>query len=304
MHSARLLTAGLIDYAGLFPPAELGMAEAVRNYAAYLGSQDAEMLGRFVIPAARLPEFEDAAADLLPRGAGSGPWKLAVLLGEEFSEEIPRILKFNCSHWVDSPSGHAVIDVVETKAKGAGTIHRLKAALPQFYQAFIEVPVSQDLGKLLDATRAANFSAKIRTGGVEAAAFPAAAAILIFMEACKARGLAFKATAGLHHIVCSTYPLTYAADSASAPMFGFLNVFAAAVFLFGGSSPADALEIIEESDPGAFAFSEQGMVWRGVDVSNAQIQRARSEFAISFGSCSFTEPVQELARLFPSTPSA
>ena len=36
MHaSLRILMEGLIDYAGLFPPASLDMPTAVRNYAAY-----------------------------------------------------------------------------------------------------------------------------------------------------------------------------------------------------------------------------------------------------------------------------
>ncbi len=302
MQSDRLLTAGLIDYAGLFPPSELGMADAVRNYAEYLWGQETEMLGRFVLPAARLAEFDEIAAELLPRGAGAAPWKLAVLITDSFAEEIPRVLKFNCAHWADSPSGHAVIDVVEMKASSHATIKGLRIALPEFYRAFIELPVNEHLNELLDATRAANFSAKIRTGGVEPAAFPSASTILTFMEACLARDLAFKATAGLHHIVCSSYPLTYEADSPSAPMFGFLNVFAAAVFLHSGAAHPDVLAIIQENDPRAFAFTEQGMRWRGLQATNAQIQKARVDFAISFGSCSFTEPVEELSRLTSSKP--
>ncbi|MBA2687117.1 MAG: hypothetical protein H0U64_03355 [Gemmatimonadaceae bacterium] len=303
MQSDRLLTAGLIDYAGLFPPAGLGMAEAARNYAEYLGGQEAEMLGRFVLPASRLSEFEETAADLLPRGAGADPWKVAVLLTDSFADEIPRILKFNCSHWADSPSGHAVIDVIEMKASTQATIQGLRTSLPEFYRAFIELSVTERFTELLDATRAANFSAKIRTGGVEPAAFPAASAIVTFMEECLARGLAFKATAGLHHMVCSTYPLTYEAGSASAPMFGFLNLFAAAVFLKSGTTQADVLAIMEENEAHAFVFTEEGMRWRGLEATNAQIQEARTEFAISFGSCSFNEPVEELSRLTTSTPS-
>ncbi len=303
MQSDRILTAGLIDYAGLFPPAQLGMDEAVRNYAEYLRWTEAEMLGRFVLPAARLSEFAEAAAGVLPRGEGAAPWSLAVLLTERFRDEIPVVLKFNCAHWVDSPAGHAVVDVVEMKANDPAEIQGLKAALPGFYRAFVELPLTERLGELLDATKAAGFSAKIRTGGVERAAFPSADAIVRFMEQCKDRSIAFKATAGLHHIVCSTYPLTYAADSESAPMFGFLNVFAAAVFLTAGASRSDVLAILEERDVRAFGFAEEGMRWRALKATNADIERARAEFAISFGSCSFTEPVEELTHILTSNTS-
>ena len=57
----RILLRGLIDYAGLFPPASLDMADAVRNYAAYREGEHAWALGRFVVPAARLEEFERVA---------------------------------------------------------------------------------------------------------------------------------------------------------------------------------------------------------------------------------------------------
>jgi hypothetical protein len=41
----RALLEGLIDYAGLFPPAKLDMRPAVENYAAYLAGPDAWALG-------------------------------------------------------------------------------------------------------------------------------------------------------------------------------------------------------------------------------------------------------------------
>ena len=48
----------MVDYAGLFPPAQLPLDEAVREYAAHLGDAEAWMLGRFIIPAQRLGELE------------------------------------------------------------------------------------------------------------------------------------------------------------------------------------------------------------------------------------------------------
>ena len=61
--SLRALLSGVVDYAGLFPPAQLPLDQAIRNYARYRQEADAWMLGRFVIPVSRLLEW-DAFADL------------------------------------------------------------------------------------------------------------------------------------------------------------------------------------------------------------------------------------------------
>ncbi|HEX3582953.1 MAG TPA: hypothetical protein VH087_14390, partial [Thermoanaerobaculia bacterium] len=57
--SAKALLSGLIDYAGLFPPAALSMDEAVRNYARYREGEHAWILGKFVVPEARAHEVPD-----------------------------------------------------------------------------------------------------------------------------------------------------------------------------------------------------------------------------------------------------
>ena len=82
LESVRVLLTGIIDYAGLFPPSQLSMQEAVINHATYRSSTFNWMLGRFVVQAARLEEFIEAAGDLLPRD-GKSRWQLAVTAGEE-----------------------------------------------------------------------------------------------------------------------------------------------------------------------------------------------------------------------------
>ncbi|MBE0564871.1 MAG: hypothetical protein IH621_02865, partial [Krumholzibacteria bacterium] len=64
----RAFMEGLIDYAGLFPPAGLDMPAAVAGYAAHRTLPEAWMLGRFIAPAEALPAFAAAAAPHL--GAG------------------------------------------------------------------------------------------------------------------------------------------------------------------------------------------------------------------------------------------
>src|SRR5438093_1052355 len=55
--SVRALLANVIDYAGLFPPANLPMEEAIRNYTRYRQEPESWMLGKFICPAARLVEL-------------------------------------------------------------------------------------------------------------------------------------------------------------------------------------------------------------------------------------------------------
>src|SRR5690606_19531676 len=73
--AARVLLSGIVDYAGLFPPAALTMWSAVQNYAAYRSGVDAWALGRFVAPAVRLHELATAIAGLDPEGTFAG-WRV------------------------------------------------------------------------------------------------------------------------------------------------------------------------------------------------------------------------------------
>src|SRR6266404_1640053 len=91
--AAGVLLRDLIDYAGLFPPASLAMATSVANYDAYLRSEWSWILGRFVVPAARLPEFEEAFAGLPTPTPGMGftNWRVSVLLGADVAADVARI---------------------------------------------------------------------------------------------------------------------------------------------------------------------------------------------------------------------
>lgn len=77
----RALLTGLIDYAGLFPPAGLSMAQVVANYASYQRRPDHWALGRLVVPVARLAEFE-AALEALPEADRLGTrWPITAQIG-------------------------------------------------------------------------------------------------------------------------------------------------------------------------------------------------------------------------------
>jgi hypothetical protein len=286
----RALVAGLVDYAGLFPPAGLDMTRAAAAYADYLASADAWMLGRFVVPVARLDEVASAANSVAD--PGSAPWRLSALIGEDAEDDARRVESFNTQH-----ASRFVVDAAEARAVDAERVARVTRAFDSRLALYIEVPADPDPRELLDAVRRAGARAKIRTGGVTADAFPRAAHVARFVARCAALPLPFKATAGLHHPLRGEHRLTYAPDSPSNTMFGFVNVFVAGALAMYGATEADLVAVLEERSPSAFSFDDEGMAWRGHRVSTGQLATVRASFAVAFGSCSFREPVDELQQL-------
>jgi hypothetical protein len=247
------LLEGLVDYAGLFPPAGLSMQDAVRNYARYREGPHAKVLGRFVVPEDRLMEVPVE-------------FRLSVLWsGRSFPLDIPTTA------------------TLETKAATLEDVERIAAhrAGRTVYVEIADLSLIEPLGR-------AGLRGKIRTGGITPEAFPPLANIAAFLRACHTAAVPFKATAGLHHPLRCVRPLTYEANAATGTMHGFLNVFLAATML----DHADA--ILAEEEAAAFSIDDEAISWRGHRATTEAIAAARRRFAISFGSCSFEEPIGDL----------
>lgn len=290
----RFLFEHLIDYAGLFPPAELTMAEAVRNYAAYRQSEWAWMLGRFIVPAARLEEFGQAAREFQPLEKSVEAWKLSALGGANLQSDLEAVKRFNPAA---DQTAAVTIDTLEFKASTAGEIQAVLREMPPTLTCFIEIPIHEDPTELIQAIGAAGAFAKVRTGGVTADAFPSSQNLARFLAICAEEDVAFKATAGLHHPLRSVNRLTYEPDSASAWMHGFLNVFLAAAFAQNGMDAARLAEVLEETSLDAFRFEPDSVFRRDEMLVIAHVRNTRNLFAMSFGSCSFTEPIEDLKKL-------
>jgi hypothetical protein len=289
----RALLTGLIDYAGLFPPAGLAMVPAVKNYATYRDGDDAWALGRFIVPSARLDEFEGAAAAQLPQDGDMPPWLISMLGGVDPGHDAELVFSFNERH-AHRGAGRVVIDTLEVKATNAETITRLVRSAPDHVRVFVEIPVNDDPAPLLTTIREAGASAKIRTGGVTADAFPSADEVTRFLLTAAKLGVPFKATAGLHHPLRGEYRLTYDPGSALAPMYGFLNIFMAATAARQGADHRAVRRMLGESGSSAFEFGADGVAWSDGRARAEDIEAMRREFGISFGSCSFTEPMEDL----------
>lgn len=296
MPALHTLLRNSIDYAGLFPPAGLGMAEAVANYGSYRSGPHAWALGRFVVPAARLEELEEAAAALLPRSPSAGGWRVAALLGADPAPELEAIGELNCRHAAEG-AGALAVDVVEAKADSPELVERLLSAVPDYLQAYVEIPLGRDPAPLAAAAAARGGRLKVRTGGITADAFPSAADLVRFIRAATRAGVAFKATAGLHHPLRAEYRLTYEPGSACGTMFGFLNLFLGAAFVAAGLADGEAERLLEERDPAAIRFDAAAVEWRGRRLDEEALRAARERAIVSFGSCSFTEPIADLQSL-------
>ncbi len=288
--SLEVLLAGIVDYAGLFPPAALAMPAAVREYRDHRTGPYAWALGRFVVPAARLEELERALAEEAPASRG---WRLSALVGPEHVRDAEAVRAFNAR-----AEGRAVIDVVETKAATVGELEAALAPLRGLGTVYVEVPLEDDLESLLAELARRGVRAKVRTGGVTAGAFPSPERLVRFLAACVALDLPFKATAGLHHPVRGEYRLTYEPASPCGTMYGFLNDFVAAAALRRGAPAADAAAILEERNAAAFRFDDGGISWRErIRLETDELARTRDTTATSFGSCSFREPIDDLRAL-------
>ena len=297
---ARVLLDGAIDYAGLFPPAQLDMAGAVVEYGSYLCSEDVWALGAFVVPAARLEELAAVAGGLhAPNGKSLGapaPWRVSAVVAADVRSEMGLVRAFNVAHAAAS-AWPAAVRSVELRASTAEAIAEAALAVGDGVDLFIEIPIADDIEPLVRAIGAANACAKVRTGGTTADMFPSSDDLARFLAACVRENVAFKATAGLHHALRGAYPLTYAPDSARGTMYGFLNVFLAAAFLRAGESEAMARALLEEREAAALQFDQSGVTWRGHRLSTEQLERSRDGAIRSFGSCSFREPLDDLESL-------
>jgi hypothetical protein len=165
---------------------------------------------------------------------------------------------------------------------------------------FIEcVPVSEQpdsvaiaTARQRDRSRRANIGLKIRTGGLTSSEVPAAAAVARFICACRDHGVSFKATAGLHH------PLYHWDQEVGAEMHGFLNTFCGAIVADVHNLDERTLaELLVANDVSRLKWTDDGFTFGSYRASVDDIRRIRTKLAISFGSCSFDEPREDLLTL-------
>jgi hypothetical protein len=310
---ATALFDGIMDYAGLFPPARLAMEEAFQEFLEHRSSQDGWMVARFVCPAARLDEL----APLIAEAEGPAlPISVAVLgrggdTLEGFLEAVDQDEKIMAAFSANL-AGRAVVDAFEVHLPEAGgaavavnqawarvTKNGSKALIP-----FFEVSLLGEWRPRLPAAAAAvrdtdslagdgnRVGLKIRCGGLEAVAIPDVEAVAAAIATCRATRIPLKATQGLHR------PYRRHDPELDATVHGFVNLFAASILAHVHDLPVKKLiEIVTEDDPGAFEVGPERLRWRDYEASAGAVAEARRALLTSFGSCSFAEPRDELRSL-------
>jgi hypothetical protein len=313
--SLELFTSKLIDYAGLFPPASLDLKSAFYNYLNYITkSPYSWMMAKFICPASKLAELDKLIEN--EKIIFNGPLSFSVLGSssvhsseflDSLSHDVSLISDFNSKY-----SGRINIDAFETRLpddifsiKGDDILHdmiRLSSEklgkingkqLPLFLESF----PGENLPLFADAISKHNKSGgksayKLRTGGVVAASFPPSGKIASALKTCIDREVPMKCTAGLHH------PIRHYNESVKTKMHGFINVFGAGILNVCLNLNEDVMtEILEDEEVDNFHFSDSSFGWKDYHVLASRIKEAREQFIISYGSCSFDEPVDDLKNL-------
>jgi len=284
----RQALAGLIDYAGLFPPASLELESAVAEYRAARTGADAWLVDRFICPAGRLVDLARVlVATMQPREAA---WSLVVTatpedvrLVSDFAAELGR---------------SARIDVVEMKLPEGATSARLADLLATFDRVvFFEVPWQQSVGEslaVLAATRESSgrsLGAKLRCGGLTADSFPPVPVVAGFLAECARHRLPVKATAGLHHPLRHTDPVT------GFTHHGFINLLAATALAHGGADVTTLADALNETEAAVFDLGPGGLSWRQHRFGADSLAAMRRDLFVGYGSCSIAEPVADLTTL-------
>lgn len=286
--SIKVLLSSIVDYAGLFPPAQLDLREAMANYACDRMTPYRWMLGAFVVPDVRLDEFAELAAAFPLK-----PWRLSVLVSRP--GEIEATLERSRS---GNPHSEIALQSLEFPPLPPEDIGTLLPHLPEGIDAFFEIPLNQDLDPYLDVLQGTGAAAKIRTGGLTADAFPDAQQLCQFIAAIAQAHIPFKATAGLHHPLPAHRRVTDQPDSPSAAMHGFLNLVVLAALLDWQKVTAEeGVEILKEPTIAPFQFQEESVSWRDRSLTLSELETTRRRCFRSFGSCSFHEPIVDLEEL-------
>jgi len=300
--SIQTLLKEAVDYAGLFPPAGLDMASSIRNYGAYASGGNAWALGRFIVPVSRLEEFNfhigTCAAE---SGAKWGkvedqekPWRLSAISDGDLKTDLERVKRFNVWHGERDETQRVTIDTIEVKTRYGDAITATGNASPDSLRVFFEIPLDGQPEGLMTAIARAGGAAKVRTGGAAPRMVPTATTLVRFLDACFQAGVPFKATAGLRHPLHGVRSFKGEPGEQEGPTHGFLNLILCAAFMYDGMESKIAEDLLTEETVDAFRFGDSGIGWRDHEIGLETLVAARRDFALSFGSSSFEEPVKYL----------
>src|SRR5438445_1090246 len=281
------------------PPCQLELEPALKNQAQYLRAADAWMLSRFVLP---LDQF-GAAKQLLTEFDPLHPLHVSALGPKTENAAAFRDALAKTDTAIRSLSTHNV-DLVSVRqlemflppdvdSQLLSETRSILGSLPTFWEApssRAEQTISL-VAELNSNADSPTFGFKLRTGGVTADAFPTSAQIAPALVTPVTHQVPIKFTAGLHH------PLRQYREEVQAKMHGFLNVLGAAVLAAEHRWDTNqTATMLEDENLESFSFAEDFFGWREWRIDTKRLQYRR-RFVVSFGSCSFDEPREDLRAL-------
>ncbi len=292
----------LIDYAGLFPPSELPFDDAISNYKLYFSSSDSWILNRFICPISKLnnllPHLSDFTAEK--------PLHLSVLLTgnfqddtyiNKFHEELSTIKTFE-DQYGDVCKIKSLEAKIDTQNNNLNDILNILStsieSLDNSVEIFLE-PIITDFSTIsnqISTSNIKNIQLKLRCGGIVPEAFPSSKTIASALSFCKKNNVKLKFTAGLHH------PIRHFDEEIGTKMHGFVNVFGSALLFYTGIiDETNLIEALEDENPHNFAFKNTSFSWKNNSLPVNAIVDLREEALLSYGSCSFNEPRDDLKDL-------
>lgn len=266
---------GLLDDAAIFPPGNLPLSEAVSAHLAHRCRPYADLVGPFVISADRLPSVRPLISHLERNSLRVSLTAPVARLGAvmETLEAIPTA--YLSSVEVAAPEGMTGGEAVALLSRAWGA---------RSAPAYLELPRDNRQAGFLEALAGTTYHAKLRTGGVRVDLYPSERELASTITALASRNVSFKATAGLHHAIRNT-------DSETGfEQHGFLNLLNAVHAIADGADTADALQLLAERAANKVVATAQALT-----------PLVRRSFR-SFGTCSISEPVDDLVNLGLITP--
>lgn len=266
------LLAALVDDAAVFPPGGSPLPEAVGAHLDRLGADLARWTGPLLVPAAE--------AVTLPGLVGDRPLRVSVVArpGTDLTVLVEAVAALAGT-------------TVEVAAVELGWATGWQAALDLAPGVVVELPRqarAQALAEVVDARPLApehGLLVKWRTGATPSWPWPDAEETAGVLAEVIGHGLPLKLTGGLHHLL----PADHGTADAPDPQHGLLGVLQAVRLGAAGAPVADLVAALRETRPAP-------LVADLVTMGAGEVAAVRAVLR-SYGCCTVTDPLSELAEL-------
>ena len=337
MDALHTLLKGVIDYAGMFPPAKLSLEEAWGNYRSYLQSEDAWMLGSFVMPIDELSALESMLDDLPTVGpialsvigrSGQTPAAWKKQLKQDFAE-IMAFLKRKqgialvqnyefrlpvVESWEIPPHETSltkyILDGLPKPTEFTGMVSFAMKQASEFSesptQIFFEPPRQQ-------MEMSAWYGALAEVGAVLSGKSVDNFGLKLRTGGTEAAAIPSTREVALFMQVCHEFELRWKATAGlhqplrhhdpelGTDLHGFINLLMSAVLMRSSCVAHSPVLILSDTDPEHFEFDGElchwGLTAERVCADKRKVRQARTHGFASFGSCDFDEPRDHLRRL-------